>query len=256
MLMIPTFIWGGVYTLLKYPSLEYVVMHTSKGGYWFTFVLFEVYLVYVALESLLSQCVVSLSNRSKAGLYLVVSVSVYILYMVLWSRGVLPPLEHRDPLSVSQLLYYVPAFILGVLARMAEHRFFSLQQNAWYVGALLVIVIFSFFYRPVNRIYAIPFMLFIFLLFHRYQHHFSSSVWYARQLIFLGKNSLEIYLLHYFVLLLLDDIAQYVPQTWTAYWLSYEAIAIIIAFIVLAFTLTFLMILRVSPTISKLLFGR
>ena len=92
-----------------------------------------------------------------------------------------------------------------------------------------------------------------FTFFRIHEQHFSNDTWYGRSLQLIGRRTLDIYLIHYFVLPY--DIVQ------TDVWLHYHdntlfvPMALILALWVVTISLLISNILRISPLLSKYLFG-
>ena len=92
-----------------------------------------------------------------------------------------------------------------------------------------------------------------FTYFRTHQEYFSRNTWYGRGLQLIGRRTLDIYLIHYFVL----PYNLVRPDVWLQYHHNtlFVPIALILAFWVILISLLISSLLRVSPLLAKYLFG-
>ena len=92
-----------------------------------------------------------------------------------------------------------------------------------------------------------------FTFFRIHKQQLSQETWYGRGLQLIGRRTLDIYLIHYFVLpyniVQLDVWQQYHHNT------LFVPLALILAFWVILISLLISSLFRVSPLLAKYLFG-
>lgn len=230
-----------------------------KGGYWFTLVLFVIFVVYWlnyrafrAMQSATMQAILFL------GVWLV----------MLFVKDLMPAWL-ADILSWQLVCHFYPVFMIGVLARRHSDTFTTMYQGAhkgaWLTAAILVLVA-SFMVVGWYWEYPKPLVVICRVLLHaslafvaiaavRPWSEGGSAPHACAMWAYLGRNSLAIYLLHYFLLfpmgifrpwLLRLDLA-FVPVTlFAAAW----AAAIIAGTLVLNYIISF------SRPLSYILTGK
>ena len=109
-------------------------------------------------------------------------------------------------LSLVNIVSFTPFFLMGVLVKMHWGAFHRWIENEWFISMVLVVYTGLLAARAMTDlelklvVYAIPAVLIIYTLFHCFQSIFSSSTMVGASLIYIGKRTLAIYLVHYFLL--------------------------------------------------------
>lgn len=187
-----------------------------KGGYWFTLSLFEVILVYAAIVPALSRLSTPVGN---------VMVSL-VAWAVLFGLFIKLPRNVVGWLSLSQTVMYFPAFMIGMIGHRFRAGFMWLVDKSW--CQTIAVVVFSvalYIYcwpwefgigvcdnivlGAVLHIALIPVAVAVFGRWSERAYAPDSSpvagffpgIWG-----YLGKQSLAIYLLHYFFLFPMGDV--------------------------------------------------
>lgn len=251
--IVPTFIF---LLLLAPPPLFFSRLGATKGGYWFTFALFEYFVLY-----LLS---VRLFKRWSGLFAVVVSVAAFC-YDVLFNRyftsmGWLTCL--LGFLSFMTWRYYL-FFFIGTWVRRHFEGFLHLTGRPY---VMLVVVIGFCAITLIPRSDNLPLEYFIFAFggvlgmtmvftfFRRFARFFSRERVMGRVLQYIGTRTLDIYLLHYFFLprFLLpfgERLRGYdsLPLEMT--------VALLLALAVIGVSLLVSYIIRLSPVLAHYLFG-
>ena len=256
--IVPTFI----FLLLLAPPPEFFhQLGTLKGGYWFTFVLFEFFMLYM----------LSVRCLRRWGILLAVAVSIGSFYYSAWQYH-LQTLAVGDTtlngfvltmgfFSVPLWRYYL-FFFFGTLVRHHFDAFIRLTNRTWVIVAVTV----SFFAisltdHPANPVLeylrfnvgGILGMVMVFTFFRL------SDVWLqrlclSRPLQYVGTRTLDVYLLHYFFL-------PHFLSAYAARLFAYDSqlleflVAMFFALGVLLLSLLASYILRLSPFLARILFG-
>ncbi len=113
-------------------------------------------------------------------------------------------------LKVGFVVHYIPYFFLGVLMKIYNERFMKFIENNVAISILFVLWILGMIGRlyieKVFHLYwTLPILstigvVVLFRFFNSFSETFSSETTVGRFMILLGRNSLQIYLLHWFFL--------------------------------------------------------
>lgn len=257
--IVPTMIF---LLLLAPPPLFFSRLGATKGGYWFTFVLFEFFII-----SMLSE---RFCKKWSLWLAIVLSVSSYF-YDAYYNRYFSHFGWMTDAvgfLSFKTWRFYL-FFYLGILIKRNFDDFLCLT-NKYYV-IILVILCFSIMaYLPHSDNVAVSYFIFaiagvsgmvmIFTIFRYLGSYISSHPSFLfplstfHSLKYIGTRTLDIYLLHYFFLprFLLpygEQLRAYESQP-----LEF-LVAFVLALIILAVCLLVSYLIRLSPFMGHYLFG-
>lgn len=251
-------------------AMEYTYHSLYKGGYWFTLVLLYMLLVYYVFAYLESK----LPRKSwiPVTLLFVTSLCVYEscylpkYFSWAWGSKSPRPVWLVDT-SLFQLMEYFPFFVFGNIV----HRYWSQAQkimdSKWFYPILVAVVIFftmdylkwhnlKFEWRNFSSTMA-KFLLLtmVFMYFRHYEKYFTQFTLIGKCLQYIGRRTLDIYMLHYFFLPNLPHIGEFFDQHRRNFAIDTTA-SIVVALLVIAFSIITSNILRVSPFLKKYLFGR
>lgn len=239
---------------------DFIVGITSeaKYGYWFTYTLFVYFIFYSIIRYI--------CKSRKYEDYIIILVAAFF-YVINWPPFLssLPFLDCvKETLGIS-LWYYFCFFLIGTLLK----KHFDKVQNIldkW--TTLLICILVYFLLNIYNDVLSssgvlgviIQFsksfsgILIVFSFFRNKQELFTKETVLGRSLQYIGRRTLDIYLLHYF---LLPTQLQYVTSIFKDYPMPVIEFtcSLIIALIVIAFCLLISNVIRLSPTLAHWLFG-
>lgn len=259
---------GKAWQLILPGLLFYSLSSFSRGGnplsfvkhgfdeYWFTFVLFEIYLIYYICGGVFKRYkYVVIMGLSLAGIALLTTPSLRggRLYTVL---------------CIENLAKYFQFFTLGMLCKEYSAKVVDWLQKDWVKGALLVGFVVSLFlcfseslkgqyfliYQLNHNLafrYLGVFALFAFFIYKAELFQTNNRI--GKSLTYVGKRTLDIYLIHYFLLpprILFPECLQG-NDMWYAQLLMLFASAIVI----IAGCLLFSELIRMSPILSSFMLG-
>ena len=230
------------------------------GLYWFTFTLLEFFLVYYALVWLEKW-----THRSQVVNWGLVLVSLAGIAHVDW---LVPLPQWFAPLQVGEFFCYFQFFAAGVLARKYHDGFMRLATNGWLIGACIVtFVLCSIPYGDAEfqANHPLPYMLLygevlrwtalavVFAFFHRIRGFFESHSPLVRSWLFIGRRTLDIYMLHYFFIPTLTGLAAFVSLPGQSGLTLLLVAAIGLA--IIALTMLCSALIRTSPALAHWLLG-
>ena len=263
--IIPTVVFMTAYIALTakhfWPKMEEAWTSPTKGGYWFTMVLLEMFLVYYAV------CGIFRNRRGAAiaGLWLLSLFAYATLYMPSWFSWYKE--DFWKITSITELARNFHFFLLGNLVHRYWGQVQRLFDSKWFFPLLIAIAFLGagdylkwhnlrLQWANLPRtmsMYAL--VLIIVAFFRNYSSWFTKETRIGNALQYIGVRTLDIYLIHYFFIPKLPDVGVWFkahPQNFVLEGTT----AIALALLVTAFSILTSHVLRVSPFLKKWLFGR
>lgn len=219
-MIIPALAIGLLFTLVynQTPITDFFTRPT-KMGYWFTFALFNMLVIYYTARWLHARRARTSINRFTKRLYIVGLLSLFAL-------SDLSALGHADAaLTLSMTAKYLHYFAFGTLCSCNREWFERTLDNgikmaviisglfilSWWVISFKETIVIADNYIDIKYLGIIRTgiktligycgIITLFGLFRRYGEFFSENRHIGKPLQFVGRNTLDVYLLHYFVLL-------------------------------------------------------
>ena len=241
-----------------------------KGGYWFTIVLlymFIVYYIFCFFESRLkvkSWIPITVLFFISLGFYETCYQPEYFDWAFGW-RG--PQNEFMNYSSINQLFMYFPFFLYGNIVRRYWDQAQRVMDSHWFYPVIVILVIFaaldSLKWHTLRMTWAIiPLTLarfilltMVFMYFRHYHQYFTQRTVIGRSLQYIGRRTLDIYLIHYLFLPNLPTIGSFFNQYRHNFVID-TTLSVFLALLVIGFSVLTSNILRVSPFFKKYLFGR
>lgn len=243
-----------------------------KGGYWFTIVLLYMFILYYLF------CYLESHLPPKTPSWLPITV-LFILSMLLYESCYLPrtfswaqghrgsPPPFMDYTSLGQLFMYFPFFLYGNIVRRFWPQAQRLMDSRWFYPLIVLIVVFAAIdsqkWHTLRREWAIVPLTFarfilltiVFMYFRHYAKYFTKLTAVGRSLQYIGRRTLDIYLIHNLFLPNLPTVGMFF-KTYRHNFAIDTTLSVVIALVVIAFCCITSNILRVSPFFRKWLFGR
>lgn len=230
----------------------------SKGGYWFTFVLFEYFILY----SLIRLLALKLGGWKEDVLALSAGLAVFILTIPSITAKIPVGEDVLGLLCFKHWCYFV-FFIIGTIVK----KHFETFQHLIDGRILLTVCLALFFglnifreeviashYSLFRITTAISGIIIIFSFFRSRSNLFSNQTVLGKALCYTGRRTLDIYFLHYFLLPrqlseVLDTFHLH-PMPVLEFFTS-----TIISILIIAVCLLISNVLRLSPVLARILFG-
>ena len=271
-------------------SLQEALASGMKAGYWFTLVLLYMLLTYYLFSYVESKFFRGLENHGKNHgdrsmiarteritrpvpviLLFIVSLgffeTCYLPRYFSWALGYKgEPNAFMNYSSLVEMIRYFPFFLFGTMVHRYWDRAQRLMDSSWFFPVVTVLAVVCtlevIVWHNLRLAWAsLPHTLAMFLLlsvvfmFFRYYHDFFEQTRFGQSLQFIGRRTLDIYLLHYFFLPKLPMVGEFFRVNRHNFILDTTA-SLAIALLVVAFCVLASNILRVSPFLKKYLFGR
>ena len=259
--IIPACLFFTLYFLSRHRNFgelcQYVI-NTGFGGYWFTFVLFEMFVIYY-ISSFIGKYI-----HNKITDILLILVCFFLLWFVHSEYN--PQIGF---LNLDNLFNYLKFFTFGILCKKYHIVFLQLINNDYFRTVVIMSFILSFYlildkdilnshfnYYMLLKNYTIRFtgLLTIFIFFHNKKSFFEKEKFFSRLLQYIGKRTLDIYLLHYFFIPYIPVcITSYITQTNMS--IIQITLSSILSIIIIFICLLLSEIIRSSNILSHYCFG-
>lgn len=201
--LFPTIIfWFLFWASFSESTLIESVSDHFKDGYWFTFVAVEMFLLVTPIFIFFTKKKLTLRDRNiLLSLFIGLITSCAIVADKFLGCGSYP---FWNLLSLGDLFLYLPYFYLGIMLKMNQNYAMKFLTSKWVAIASLIIFI-STFRLPMNFI--LHFLVAIagiitlyYVVFRIYQIRKIAESRISKALQSIGTMTLEIYLLHYFII--------------------------------------------------------
>jgi fucose 4-O-acetylase-like acetyltransferase len=276
---VPTvvFFFLGVAILGGYfwPTTMRWLYSPTKGGYWFTIVLlymFIVYYLFCFVEERLKKWFPKMPSWLPIAILFVISLCCYdTCYQpryFSWAAGYKgAPNDFMIYSSFGQLFLYFPFFLYGNMVRRYWEQAQRIMDAKWFFPILFCVALYAWLdsqkWHWLRMAWAtLPLTLarftlltIVFMYFRYYQQYFTQRTVIGASLQYIGRRTLDIYLIHYLFMPNLPTIGNYFNQYRHNFAID-TTLSILIALVVIAFSIIASNILRVSPFFKKWLFGR
>lgn len=253
--------WPGMMEMMESPT---------KGGYWFTWTLLLMFIIYYIFDFI--------TTRFRCHTWVAVfllwfaALAVYATcYMPSWfdyAQGH----KHRDVAflnvtSIYQVMLYFHFFLYGNIVHRYWTQFQRLFDSSWFLPLIVVLVFFCAFdilkwhtlqfqWTNLPRTLTMYIMLtIVFMFFRYYKESFTKQRLVGRGLQYVGVRTLDIYLLHFLFIPDLKMFGQYFNAHRNNFVID-TTLGIVVAFVVIAFSVMVSNVLRMNPFMKKYLFGR
>lgn len=247
-------VFSLIYILFIDGASPDIIRHSTQYRcYWFTIALFQLMVI--------AQIVFRLPRFNTQILISLSILSVVVLFM--FFRTSADDIFYADILALREVMFYLPFYAFGIICGRFKEQFFEAIDNNL-ITNIIVIGFFGIFMcrffidgalgQVLSYICRFPATITIFLLFYKHRHLFSMPYLTSKFLTTIGKRSLEVYFIHYFVL----------PSTLPFVFL-FETNNPILMMIIVGVTLSCIIsvisclfgsILKLSPYLSFLFFGQ
>ena len=257
--LLPTFVMFFLFVTLHDQQYEKWIFDWAHAGYWFTIVSFEIFLTY---------CIISMFCRKikNQNILLLIFVLSAIGISCVWQNiGHFCRTKTMQLFSVGCYVKYYIYFIAGIIVRCKMDTFHKLIENKYVTLLLFVLaIILPYIFPKYNMtIIILSRLCCIYSVFYFFREFFETNNKFSLGLSTIGRHTLEIYFLHYFLLFrmphiqsifnsLLNDKCFYGPS---AEWFVELVIVCVVSVFLCFACIGIKKIISAFPIISELCFG-
>ena len=251
-------------------SLSEALASSMKAGYWFTLVLLYMLLTFYLFSYVESK--LRINSWIPITLLFIVSLcffeTCYLPKYFSWAAGHKGPQnEFLNYTSLVEMFRYFPFFLFGSIVHRYWEQAQRLMDSRWFFPVVMLLALVCTLdllkWHTLRMAWtSLPHTLAMFLLlsmvfmFFRHYHDFFEQTRFGRGLQFIGRRTLDIYLLHYFFLPKLPMVGQFFYLHRHNNFILDTTASLAVALVVVAFCIIVSQLLRVSPFLKKYLFGR
>lgn len=251
----------------------------TKGGYWFTIALLWMFVIYYlfafAEDWLLKHLPERVSRRISwlpITLLFLVSLGFYETCFLpkyfSWAQGYKGEhIQWIDDLSLGRVFIHFPFFLFGNIVHRYWERAQRIMDSRWFYPVVIVLVILATmdvlkwhnlrlaWTNLPSTIAKFGLLTIVFMYFRTYQQYFTKMTVIGNSLQYIGRRTLDIYLLHFFFMPNVPTVGMFFDKYRHNFVLD-TTLSVLIALLIIVFCIIASNILRVSPFFKKWLFGR
>jgi len=228
--LVPTFFFGILYTyLIARSSPAEFFGQAEKFGYWFTIALLEMFIIYYAVcflchKAKQRECLISLSLAAAAA----------IAFAARLPFKTIPALDSIGNItSIHYTLNYFHFFVFGNIAARYRSEAEKLMDNKYFSAAAILIfcVAFGLKFKLFNAnvvletgrdkiissllaaISGYSGITVVYSFFRKYESLFSKERTLGRKLQFIGRRTLDIYMIHYFLVPVIPSAGEFLKSS-------------------------------------------
>lgn len=258
--LIPTVVFFVLLALVQGNHLISLFLAKGFNLYWFTFVLFEMFGIYYTVSLLYNK--LNLKHFT-TGVIALATVSIAANLLLKGSEQ-----DLVEILALRKLTNFLPFFLLGTLCKRHSGKFFQCLENDWLVTMATIVFVTSLFItyyayfgpyqtHPVVQVlrnYVVRYcgLFAVVALFYNKRHFFEGDSKLKKIMCFVGKRTLDIYMLHFF---LISDMNCIYPGALRGNIVYELVICTAFSVVIVAVSLGISGFIRNSKMLTYLLFG-
>lgn len=281
--LIPTLVFGLLFSyIIRNHDLLTFAFDGYKDGYWFTIVLLGMFIIYYTYNLIISKLYAGGGVWYK-------NIILYVIAIVLWGLpyicgvfGISLNNSYSNLLCLPLLFNYFQFFVLGLIARQFQDKIHQIIENKYFSACIIILFIALFWWLQIdsqhinNSIGLIHRLLLliniigrllvrylgliiVYSFFRKYQTSFTQATKIGSSLQYIGRHTLDIYVLHYFFLPNIAPIKEFIlntQHTWNSPNIVFELFfGVSVALMVIAMCLLVSKVLRTSDILAHFLFG-
>ncbi len=202
-LFIPAILWFAYSIYYWHLDILESCLAEFKNGFWFTYILFGIFLFEICLYLILNQ--LRFSSKVCSIVNLGLSTLLYIASIVFYKELNCP---QGNLLSLSLFMKYLIFFVIGIEYDIIRSMVEKIRSN----HLLMFLIIITFFVYPSTLHTSLQFILnlcrvFLIIIFFKESEILSTDNRFSRVLSWWGRNSLPIYFIHFFLLFNMTKIS-------------------------------------------------
>ena len=257
--IIPTIIFLTLFVHVSHLNLEHALFSYAKEGYWFTYILFQYFLFYALAK---------FCFRRYADIVMLLA---GIAFLPIYHQPITNAIPLPESVKLLLSITYWQYFLFFVIGSSAHKHFQTVEQwldSRWLLFGCIATYFVLNIYRDVlpghghgligsfliGLILTFSGLTVLFAFFRSNKAHFTKEKFLGRSLQYIGRRTLDVYLLHYFFLP--RELGEALPVFKEHPMPVIEAAcSLAIALLIVACCLLISNIIRLSPILAHYLFG-
>jgi hypothetical protein len=242
----------------------------TKGGYWFTIALLWMFVIYYLFAYVESKLHVKswIPITVLFLVSLVFSETCFLPKYFSWAQGYKGDhVQWIDDLSLGRVFIHFPFFLYGNIVHRYWDKSQKLMDSKWFYPLVIILVLWATldvlkwhqlrmeWTNLPSTIAKFGLLTIVFMYFRCYQQYFTKLTVIGASLQYIGRRTLDIYLIHFFFMPNVPVIGMFFDKYRHNFVLD-TTISVAMALLIIGFCCISSNILRVSPFFKKWLFGR
>jgi peptidoglycan/LPS O-acetylase OafA/YrhL len=205
-ILIPTIVMFLVFMMYSKQNPLSIIFNYDKSGYWFTWVLFQIFLIFIPFDGI---------SRRFSNKYLKVAVIVspfVILSILFYFLGY--NYKIANLFEWVKVVGYYFFFMTGIIVKLFRNDIHNAFNNKYLLSILLIVALltYNFIDNLGGKILVINILL-IYVCFYKLETSFTQPNNIVSKILrTIGKNTLEIYLIHFFLLFNIPFMPEYLSS--------------------------------------------
>lgn len=251
----------------------------TKGGYWFTIALLWMFIIYYLFAYLESKVLALFSPTAKRLCSWIPITLLFVISLCFYETCFLPKtfpwaqgfkgehIQWIDDLSLGRVFIHFPFFVFGNIVHRYWDKAQRIMDSSWFFPLVIILVIMSTldvlkwhtlrleWTNLPSTMAKFGLLIIVFMYFRNYQQYFTKLSLIGTSLQYIGRRTLDIYLIHFFFVPNIPVVGMFFDKYRHNFVLD-TTLSVLVGLLIIAFCIITSNILRVSPFFRKWLFGR
>lgn len=258
-MLLPTVLMFLIYVFLYWGNMEelgHCALGEYKFGYWFTFALFLMNLLHWGISSIIRRFH---STNDVCTLLILGIVAFGLIVLKNWDW------EHNEAtlarwFSLRLIAMYFPFYLIGMTCKHWQMSFHRFIDNNHVVASLMILFAVGLHQSSggfwLGMVMGWLGVMLLYRLCFFYRQQLSETTFIGRQLSMIGRNTLQIYLIHYFFFLGLKLPALGAILDSEELWIVKFVVASLLTVAIVYGCMATTKLVQISSTLSKIVLGK
>ena len=191
--LIPTFVFWGIYSI-------FIQVIVFPAGYWFTLTLFVIFAIYFTTSFFL---------HKKGDKPILITMAMLAGLLVVFRSQILAFLPNSKYYCINEVATYLGFFVFGLCFRKYQVKCHKVLAQHGIIAGLFIaftaLYYVSYYYDGISfsataqrYLLGLPAIFIFYNYFYIHREYWALDGWISRKLQFIGRRTLDIYMLHYF----------------------------------------------------------
>lgn len=281
--LIPTLVFGLLFSyIIRDHNFLIFVFDGGKDGYWFTIVLLGMFAIYYTYNLIISRLHTGGGIWYKNIILYAIAIALWGLPYLFGAFGINFYNSYSNLFCLPLLFQYFQFFVLGLIARQFQDQAHKIIEHKYVSAGIIVLFVVLFGWLQIDTQYIDSTdglarkilllinigssvivrylgLIIVYSFFRKYQAAFTQTTKIGSSLQYIGRHTLDIYVLHYFFLPNIAPVKEFLFNTqhhWNSPNIVFELFfGVGVALMVIAVCLLVSKVLRTSDLLAHYLFG-